>query len=200
MYIAEIHELTNGRRKIVLDDGSSFVLYKGELAKNNLEVNSEIDACDYKKIMEEILPKRAKLRGLNLLKSRPYTEYQMRQKYIDGGYPKAVIEEAINYLKNLKLIDDREYCRVFMIYHSARKSRKRMANDLMFKGVSRDIIDEICAELEANGDMTEEEELVKKFIAKRHYDKENASFEEQQKMLAYLYGKGVSVELARKYL
>lgn len=198
MKVTEILILQGGRRKIILDTDESFVLYKGELSKMHIFENDELAEKDYNKIINEILPKRAKLRGLNLLKSRPYTEYEIRQKYKDGGYPSEVIETAIIYLKELKLINDSEYCRIYMTYKSASKSRKRMYNDLSQKGVSREVIEKVMEELDYLGDMCSEDELIKKLINKRHYDSETASFEERQKMISYLYGKGFSIDRIRE--
>lgn len=198
MIVQEISILPNGRRKILLDNEESFVLYRGELSKLHIAENEELSESDYNKILQEILPKRAKLRGLNLLKSRPYTEYEIRKKYEDGGYPFDAIDDAVQYLKGLHLIDDREYCRIYMTYKSASKSRKRMYNDLLQKGVSREDIEFVMEELEYQGDMQPEKELIEKLIRKRHYDRENASFEDRQKMMAYLYGKGFSSELIKE--
>lgn len=197
MIISEIIELPNGRRKIILDNGESFVLYKGELKKKSIELGSELEEEYYEFVMKEILPKRAKLRGLNLLKARPYTEYQIRQKYIEGGYPKEIIDTTIEYLKAMKLIDDREYCRVFFTYKSDKKSKKRMFNDLMIKGVSKEIIEEVFIELSKLGDINKEEELVLKIFNKRNYKPESAQYEEKQKMISYLYSKGIDMALIK---
>lgn len=197
MKVIEIIEVNNNRRKIILDNGESFVVYKGELSRLHIKMGEEMCSNDYDKLMTEILPKRAKLRGLNLIKSRPYTEFQVRKKYKEGGYPDCIADIAIDYLKGLHCIDDYEYCRVYMTYKSSSKSRKRIMCDLMAKGVSKDIIESAMNELEDNGDMTKEEELINRLIEKRHYDKEAASYEERQKMMSYLYGKGFSMDLIR---
>ena len=74
--VVQIGESARSRVRIVLDDGLSFVLYKGELRRYHLCEGQEIAQEVYKEIMEEVLPKRAKLRAMNLLKARAYTEKQ----------------------------------------------------------------------------------------------------------------------------
>lgn len=197
MNIEEIIELPKGRRKIVIDDGTTFILYRGELGGLNIEVNSELSKESYDRIMNEILPKRAKLRGLNLLKSRPYTEWQLRQKYIDGGYPEAVIDTAIDYIKEMHCIDDYEYCRTYITYRSKDRSRKRLYLDLVNKGVNKDTIERAMNSVIEDGDISGEEELIKRLMEKRHYNPEAAEYEERQKMIQYLYGKGFSMDLIR---
>jgi len=197
MTVDKIDNIDKSRCRITLDNGDSFVLYKGELIKLHLTEGEEVDSSVISRIMDEILPKRAKLRGLNLVKNRPYTEYQLRQKYNMGGYPDAVTDIAIDYLKRMHLVDDYEYCRVFMTYKSANKSQKRMINDLMLKGVNRDTIENVMNELKDNGDMTREEELIEKLLLKKHYNRDEASYEERQKMMSYLYNKGFQIDLIR---
>ena len=52
----------------------------------------------YEEIMQEILPKRAKLRCMNILKSADKTEWQLRTRLRQGGYPKKVEDIAIEAL------------------------------------------------------------------------------------------------------
>lgn len=197
MIIQNIIELPNGRRRIITDETDPFCLYKGELAKLNIGIGDELDMSDYEKIMNEILPKRAKLRGLNLLAKRPYTEYQLRKKYEDGGYPNKVIDEAVEYIKGLRLIDDYEYCRTYLTYKSGSRSKRRLYNDLQQKGVANDVIDRAYNNLAENGDLTDEYTVIEKLLVKKHYNSEEASFEERQKMMSFLYGKGFSMEAIR---
>ncbi|MBR6003694.1 MAG: hypothetical protein IK068_03120 [Lachnospiraceae bacterium] len=79
MQIEKIQSVNKSRSKIFLDTGESFVLYNGELRLLKLKENSEVTESVYKQIMEVVLPKRAKLRTMNLLKVKPYTEYGIRK-------------------------------------------------------------------------------------------------------------------------
>lgn len=198
MIVLSIDNFAKGRYKVTLDNGESLVLYTGELGKLHIKEEAELGEAEYKKIMQEILPKRAKLRGLNLLQKRPYTEHQLRQKYADGGYPQVIADEAIVYLKGLHLIDDYEYARTFMTYKSSQKSVKRMMMDLMQKGISKDVIQSALASLEEDGDLSDERELIVKILEKRHYNPEEATYEEKQKIRAYLYGKGFDMDAIRR--
>lgn len=197
MTVIEIVEINKNRRKINLDNGESFVLYNAELPKLHIKLNDELNEDDYRIIMSEILPKRAKLRGLNLIKNRPYTEFQIRQKYREGGYPDSIADIAIEYLKGLHCIDDYEYCRIYMTYKSVNRSRRRIINDLLNKGINKNVIEDAMNELEDNGDMVHEEDLIRKLLLKKHYNKDEASYDERQKIMSYLYGKGFSIELIR---
>lgn len=200
MTVVSIREVTKSRCVITLDNEESFVLYKGELSKLELAEGKELSDSSYDRIMHEILPKRAKLRGLNLLKSRPYTEAQLRTKYEQGGYPASVIDSAIDYIKQLHCIDDYEYCRTYFTYHSASKSRRRMILDLVQKGVDKETVHRALDDVIGSGDMSDEEDLIRKLLAKKHYDSDKASYEERQKMKAFLYNKGFSVDIIGRYV
>ena len=145
---------------------------------------------DLSSLSREERLKKAKLRLLNLLQRRAYTEYELRNKLDTSGFEQDVIDEAMTYVAELGLTDDLKYCRDFIAYGSARKSRKRLAADLRQKGVPKDVIDEAMQAVIKDGDMADEEELIRKLMDKRHYDRDEATFEETQKMKAYLYGKG----------
>ena len=93
MIITQIVEASKARCRIYIDGQFAFVLYKGELRKFHLKVGQELPPDSYREITEEVLPKRAKLRCMNLLQSRDYTRKQLADKLIQGEYPQECIEE-----------------------------------------------------------------------------------------------------------
>ncbi len=200
MTVQSIENISKGRYRIRLEDGRRFVLYRAELSRLGIRENEEISDDILNEILTAILPKRAKLRGLNLLKARPYTEYQMRQKYIDGEYPQAVIDEAIEYLKSYHYIDDYEYCNTFIMYKSASRSRRRIVNDLLLKGIDKSVIYAAMDDMEHTGDLTDENDLILRLLNKRHYCSETASFDEKQKMIAFLYSKGFEMDNIKSHV
>ncbi len=141
-------------------------------------------------LSEEEKLRKAKFRILYLLQRRSYTEYELRRKLSDSGYDEKISDEAIEYVRGLDLIDDLRYCRNYISYNSSRKSRKRMAADLQLKGVPKDLIREAMDSVREEGDMADEEQLIRRLMTKRHYDPSDATFEDKQKMKSYLYNKG----------
>ena len=106
MQVTEIMELSKSRSKVYIDQEFAFVLYKGELRLYKLREGQEISEVTYQTIMNEVLPKRAKLRAMNLLQSRDYTTAKLRQKLKQGLYPDAVIEQALDYVASYHYTDD----------------------------------------------------------------------------------------------
>ena len=70
MTVTRIEELSRSRCKIYLEDSFAFVLYKGELRLFGVREQEELSEESYREIMQEVLPKRATLRCMNLLQSR----------------------------------------------------------------------------------------------------------------------------------
>ena len=77
MVITKTEAVNKSKYAVSIDGEFAFVLYKGELHKYGIAENREISRDIYEEIMGTVLPKRAKLRCMNLLKSREYTRQQM---------------------------------------------------------------------------------------------------------------------------
>lgn len=203
MQIDAIEEISKERSRVKLDTGETFVLYKGEFRLLKLKQGSELSEETYNQIKNVVLPKRAKLRCLNLLKSRAYTEYQLRKKLIDGGYPLEVIDIAIKYVKSFGYIDDYQYSLDFINQECKKHSRKEIYLKLSQKGINKEVLDSAFydtygsykdAEPESSFD---EISVIKKALSKRHYTGEE-TYEERQKLLAYFYRRGFDMDVVHK--
>ena len=109
MRITGIMPFGNSKYKIYIEDEFAFVLYKGELNKYGIKENIEFPLETYREIKSELLLKRGKLRAMNLLKNRDYTEYMLRRKLEEGLYPKDIIDEVLRYGMSFGYVDDCRY-------------------------------------------------------------------------------------------
>lgn len=190
MIVTEILAITKSRYKVVLEGNIQFVLYKGELNRYHIRQGEEVSDEAFQSIFNEILPKRAKLRCMNLLKSRDYTKKQLEDKLKQGGYPPDIINEAISYVESYGYIDDERYARDFIEYNISSKSRTRIGNDLMKKGIGKELIRKAFDELEDIGVEIDEEDMIHKLLLKKNYDSQTATSDERRKMFSFLYRKG----------
>lgn len=200
MTVTGIEELNNKKVRVFIDNEFAFVLYKGELRLYGIREGEEIGEGEYLEIMETVLPKRAKLRSMNLLKSRAYTEKQLRDKLIQGEYGEDIIEEAIAYVRSYGYIDDRKYAEDFISCHMADRSRKKIELDLYRKGIDRKIIKEIMERMAEEGEGPDEFLAAQKLLAKKNFDPNTAGNKEKQKMSAFLYRKGFNMDIIRRVL
>lgn len=199
MLIQKIEEINKSRLMVYLDNETAFPLYKGEMRSFKLKEGEYLQEEAYNEIFTEILPKRAKIRALNLLKVKPYTEKALIDKLADGGYPQEIINQAIEYVNSFHYLDDKQYALDFINTYSDRRSRMRITQDLLNKGVSKSLILEAFDEFfEENNDNFELEQ-VKKILKKKNYSNQ-WTYEEKQKLKASLYRKGYSIDIDRIFL
>ena len=198
MTVTSVVELDKKRCKIYLDGEFSFVLYKGELRDYNIMAGQEISDANYQEIIDVILPKRCKLRAMNLLQKKDYTEKQLRDKLSEGLYPVDIIDDAIHYVKAYHYLDDERYARDYITYHMSIRSRNRIIQDLTGKGISKDIFMPIVEELYVEEDSDVELDQIRKLLAKKHYDQEETDFKDKQKIMAFLLRKGFQMSDIRR--
>lgn len=195
MTVTAIQDLTKKKSKVIFDTGESIVLYKGEISKYRIVCDEEISPSSYDVIMNIVLPKRAKLRAMNLLKSRPYTSKKLRDKLMENGYPQSIIDIAMDYVSSFGYIDDAKYAEDYVFTYKERKSQKMIAAELAQRGVSKDIIQRVMASDVNEGSELLEEEQIRKYLAKKGYTDADLSYEDKAKLKASLYRKGYDPNL-----
>lgn len=200
MIVTQMIGISRARYKVYVDGQFAFILYKGELREFGIEEEKEISELCYQQIMTQVLPKRAKKRALNLLESRDYTSGQLREKLRQGDYPQACIDEAIDYVESYGYVDDLRYAKDFITYHLEHKSRTRIGQDLMRKGIGRDIIEAAFEELEQSGTGQDETAMIVKLLEKKKYDVRTASKQDKQRMYGFLYRKGFHTDAISRAL
>lgn len=200
MLVTQISEISKARYRVYLDGQFAFVLYKGELRQFHIKVNQECPEEIYQHIMTQVLPKRAKLRSMNLLQSRDYTRRQLEDKLKQGEYPAECVEEAIAYVESYGYIDDLRFAKNYIEYHLQNKSRKRIETDLARKGITKDIIGKAFDELGDSGLEQDELSMARELLNKKKYCANTATRQEQQKMYGFLYRKGFQSDTIGKAL
>lgn len=200
MQITRIEELNKTRCKVYIEQEFAFVLYKGELRLYKVKEGEDLNEEAYNTIMTEVLPKRAKLRAMNLLQKREYTTSQLRDKLKQGFYPASVLEEALDYVASFHYVDDLRYATDYIRCNEQSRSRKRIEQDLQNKGISKDMISRAWMEWEEQGGEQDEEAMIRKLLAKRGYDSDTADYSRRQREAAFLMRKGFSGESIRRAL
>lgn len=198
--VTGIMEMSKSRVKVEIDGEPAFVLYKGELRTYGIKEGEALADEHYETLMQEILPKRAKLRAMNLLKSRSYTRAQLLSKLLDGGYPAELAQCAVEYTESFGYVDDEKYVRDFIEHNKEKKSRQRMLADLMGRGIPKQLFEQIFDEEAGEDSAALERKQIEEWVRKRNFSADEASAEEMRKMTAFLYRKGFSFDLIRSVL
>lgn len=200
MQVTKIEGLGKSRCKVYLEQEFAFVLYKGELRLYHVREGQELPEGDYRAIMVDVLPKRAKLRAMNLLTHREYTTAQLRAKLEQGFYPESVVDEAIAYVASFRYTDDVRYALDYIVCHEDSRSRRRIEQDLKRKGVSDDALRAAWQKWEDQGGAQDEGRMIRELLEKRHFDFRHAELGELRKQAAFLMRRGFSGESVRKAL
>lgn len=200
MMVTQIEECSRYRSRVFIDEEFAFVLYKGELRSFRVRQGEELDEAGYRQIMTELLPRRAKLRAMNLLRSREYTVKQLSDKLREGGYPEKIIEEALSYVAGFHYTDDLRYAVNFILRHESARSRRRIEQDLLGKGIDRSTVENAWREWEEQGGSQDEDEMIKELLTKKRFDPETAQMKERQRMYGFLMRKGFSQEAVHRAL
>lgn len=198
MVITKTEAVNKSKYAVSIDGEFAFVLYKGELRLFGVREQEELSEESYREIMQEVLPKRATLRCMNLLQSRAYTESKLRSKLKEGGYPQESIDSAIAYVKSYHYVDDLQFAKDYIVNQAGKKSKRVLEQDLIARGVSRNEIEAAFAEAAEKGDGPDELALARMWLTKKRYDPAQADFAEKRKVAAFLSRKGISAETVRK--
>lgn len=174
--------------KVHLQGGMDLVLYKREVKTYGLEAGEELSEEAYQRILEETLIPRAKRRAMHLLEKQDRTRKNLEDKLRESDYPQTVIDAAIAYVESFHYIDDERYARSYVHFHQEGKSKRRIQQDLIQKGIDRDVIALVLEEEYE----TSEANMIRDLLRKKHYDPESADAKERSKMYRFLAGRGFS--------
>lgn len=188
--------MTKQKYRIVTDEELAFVLYRGELSRYHLEEGQELPEAVFRRIQEEILIKRAKLRAMHLLNRMDYTEAQLKKKLEQGEYTKEAVEIAMAYVRSFHYLDDERYAARYLANHAGKKSRRQMEFELEQKGISKEII--AGCRTQAESSEMDETELIRSLLEKRCRDPRMADEKEKRRHYGYLMRKGFCSSDIRK--
>lgn len=200
MTVTQLTGISKSRYRVYLDGQFAFILYKGEIRQFHIKEGQELSEESYQHIITQILPRRAKLRSMNLLQSKDYTRKQLEDKLRQGEYPQECIEEAVAYMESYGYVDDERYARDYIEYHIQSRSRNRIEMDLIRKGISKEIIQKAFGALEELGVEQDEMKLIIELLRKKKYSADTATKQEQQKMYGFLYRKGFHSDVISRAL
>ena len=196
MEVLSLVKLTKGRAKICLAGGTDFVLYKKEYESYGIEEGADLSEADYNQIVTDILIPRCKKRALHLLEKQDRSEKNLRDKLKEGGYSQEIVDIAIDYINEYGYLDDARMAACHIRFYQDSRSKLRLKQDLIGKGISADVIDRVMDE-EYTSD---ESDLIEKLLLKKNYDKDNATYEERAKMYRFLAGRGFSSDSINRVL
>lgn len=183
MKVTGLESTRKGKYRVWFDDGTKVVLYRGELRQLQIEEGAELSERQQEYMRKDILGKRAKKRAVYLLEKMDRTEAQIREKLLQGEYPKECIDIAVDYLKQRHFLDDYRYACNFIRYSGTKLSRQMIRQKLMQKGIKREVIEDALEEEYASEELL----MIQNLLQKRNFnpsDKDERNFQRTYGFLA----------------
>ena len=130
---------------------------------------------------------------LRLLKFRPRSEYELRQRLKRRGFSESTVKETLFFLKESGLVNDLEFARIW-VEARIRKPLgiNRIKQELKIKGVDKNLIQQA---VEIIGDKYNEEKAIKELACRRWEKlKHIEPVKAKRRLFLYLLRRGFSSE------
>ena len=160
--------------------------------------------------------KKATEKAMALLLHKDRTASELKDRLYRAGFSEKASDFAFSYVSRFGYINDLRYATCFIDYHKTSKSKNEIRRKLKEKGVADDVLAEafesyvLDDEVEAGfvggydetGASDPEVVALRALIRKRLKGREvsELTFEEKQKQMRYLAGKGFPIEKIRREL
>lgn len=194
MIVTGIEKKGKYKYYVYLDYEFVFWLSWKELWFWKIEENKEVSNRLLQDIIKNTILERAKRKAINYLKAMNRTEMEVRNKLQRELFSQEIIEQVIAYLYQYHYIDDDYYIENFIQYKKNAHSRRWMEERLRLKGISREKIDGYFQSGYS------EKEALRKALEKKLRGKKIVTREERQKIIAYVYRQGFSINRAKEIL
>jgi regulatory protein len=143
--ITGVHHIPrkSSRRRIDLEDGTSFSMDLGLLTRHGLRVGLVLDEETRAAIVAEDAKTRAKSTAMDLIRVRPRSRHEMLSRLGRKGFDEDAAEYAVQALEDLGYISDEQYAsdHIDSRMRGKPKGRYAMRQELRAKGIDRTTID-----------------------------------------------------------
>ena len=143
---------------------------------------------DHSEVQAEII-REARKKALRLLTISDRTEFQLREKLREGGFPPEAIDDAVEYVRSYHYIDDHRYAEAFIRSRKDEKSLFELRMELRKRGVREDLADEVLQEAEID-----ERAVISRLFEKKYASKDLGDPKIFEKAFRYFESRGFSYE------
>ena len=164
--------------------------------KHKLEVGMEVDDNFIQEVLKSEEQNKVINHALNLLSFRQRSEKEIYTALKRKDYDEIYIENAIDYCRRQKFLDDRAFAKAFIKdkLNLNQLGEQRIKYELQRKGVSQNIIDDVLV-LDRDDQYEAAFKLAEKKLPSYRNDDRNAAY---RKLSGFLQRKGYSFEIVSK--
>lgn len=191
------------RYSIWIDGEYSFSCEEEILLKLGLEEGQEVSLHEFEALLTEIQKKEAETYSIALLARRPMSETTLRKKLRSRGYNSCIISSTVEYLKEMDLVDDLNFSRLWIRNRAKINPRGALLlrQELRMQGIPPRIIEKALEEFKECYDESELLVEVAEKRAKKLRDLDSAS--RRRRLFNYLLRRGFPIdevkEVTKKY-
>ena len=149
---------------------------------------------EHSEIQAEVI-REARKKALRLLTVSDRTEFQLREKLREGGFPPEAVDAAIEYVRSFHYIDDARYAEVFVRSRKEEKSVYEIRMELRKRGVADTLIEEAL-----QGAEIDEQKTVAWLFSKKYGKKDLTDPRIYERAFRYFGTRGFSYEDIRAAL
>jgi regulatory protein len=153
LFMQEITALTRQKRNsnrvnVFLDGDFAFGL--AEIAAARLRVGQKVSPEEIASLQAVDTLEKAKQSAFKYLSYRPRSIAEVERNLRDKKYDEMVISQVVERLQDLQMLDDLAFARFWVEQRDTFKPRSTLAlrQELMQKGVARDVIDDVLADVD----------------------------------------------------
>lgn len=164
MRIESLREPTvrGGRYTVTMEGGKKLRLEQSVVADFGLYVGRELEESELLRIREANAKASARARAVRIISATSVSQRELRRRLVQKGEREEDADEAVQWLSDLNLVDDRQTARQ-LAQAAARKGygKARIWQILYQKGVDRELWDE------AMEDLPDPDDAIDRFLASR---------------------------------
>lgn len=183
------------RLSVYVDDKFSFTISEEDYISLNLYENTVLDEEKIDYIRNTLNFREAKSLAVKFLSMKIRTEKEVLQKILEEGYGEECAEKVISELKAIGYINNKLYTQKYIFDRSKLKpmSKKLIKQELLTRGISQEIIDEVLE------DWNVEDSAVAESLLKRKFGKYDLSDEKiMKKAYMFLMHRGFSYDIIKE--
>ena len=181
---------------IIFSDGQRIDVSEEAYTSNYLYVGKTLKKSEIDKLNRITSVKKLSEYALSLLSKKHYTEWAMREKLYAKGGEKDDVDYVIKKLKELDLINDREYIEDYLGYAEEKNiGKNKIKQELLKRGIFQEEIDRI----RFNSNLEKKKAISLIPTLEKKYEKYSYQ-QKKQHIYNALISKGFDVEVAKEAL
>lgn len=191
----------NNKVKITFDDSSSLYVNYNVVVQFALRKGDNLDEKLLNRLLKADELFDIKAAAYRLIGRRDHSSAELKRKLLKKGFDIDLINELIIELSEKHYLNDYDFARKYSgeAVDKKKSGINKVRNDLIKKGVSKEIIENVLNDINENTLLENARELLNKKMKTSAFIK-TESRKKKQKLFSYLKSKGYSSDLILKLL